>query len=118
MWRSLQQAPIMLDEDFPSFTADSIDPLRTSLDGDVRLTISHVNRILAEATVSGLTLIRNDAQDERWFLPLKEVERTAAAAGLPLKPEGIGAEGVGLLSVLVLGVFLCVGLGWAVWRRG
>jgi hypothetical protein len=81
VWRYLGLRPIMVEES-PLVVADTADPTRADLSGDVTISIQHAGRLIARAKVSGLTLTRGDPRGLQWFLPSAEVERTARAAGL------------------------------------
>ena len=81
VWRYLGRKPTMVAES-PLVVADTADPTRADLSGDVTISVQHAGRLIARAKVSGLTLTRRDPQDRQWFLPGTEVERTARAAGL------------------------------------
>jgi len=111
VWRYLGRQPIMVEEETSSVEPDAEAPLRATLDGDILVKLSHADRVLAEAELSRLTLIRPDAQSTMWFLPEQEVERTAPIAGLgpPAALPGVHNFGVGLLGVaLLLSVFIAV----------
>ena len=117
VWRYLQRKPIMAAREDTALQTDPGHPLRATLKGNVRLTIRHGDRALAEVKVSELTLIRAGEHDDQWFLPPEEVERTATAAGLPPRPAGV--EWVALLAAAVIaGASLGLGLWWFVRRRG
>ena len=81
VWRYLGRKPIMVAAS-SQVLASTVDPLRADLSGDVTISVRHVNRLIARAKVSHLTLARSDPSDTHWFLPGDEVERTARIAGL------------------------------------
>ncbi len=82
VWRYLQRQPIMVDDGVTNIETDADNPLEAQLKGDLLLRIQHVERIIAQARLSTLTLCREHQQTQAWFLPVAEVERTAAVAGL------------------------------------
>jgi len=120
VWRYLREKPIMVAEEDTSVVADKDDPLRATLKGNLRITISHVDRVLAEATATELSLVRERASDALWYLPEEEVERTAAIAGLPPKPKGLGttARRALIAAVVIAIVILAVALVWFIKRAG
>jgi hypothetical protein len=112
VWRYLKNPPIMVEEEATSISADANDPLRGVLAGDVTIRIQHVDRVIAQARLSTLTLHRLDEGTPAWFLPESEVERTAAVAGLGPPKTGRGRlmAIVGLLVLIVLAVLMTVGI--------
>ena len=115
VWRYLQDHPIMVDDDVAPLEPPSADALQMSLQGDLKLRIQHVERVIAEAQLKQLALQRDDAQKQTWFLPAAEVERTASVAGLPApiatKPDlpflAIAAATMGLVLLFIVGTALC-----------
>jgi hypothetical protein len=77
VWGYWGKAPITAVEKDTSVKPDAEDAKTATLKGDLRLRIQHVDRVIAEARVESLRLIRQDAADDRWFLPREEVQRTA-----------------------------------------
>lgn len=61
--------------------------LQMKLQGVVVIRAIHVERILAEAKVTELTLTRPNATSTEWSLPADEVVRTAGIAGLDVSPS-------------------------------
>ena len=118
VWRYLEHKPIMVAKEDTSIEADDDNPLRATLKGTLRVTISHTTKVLAEASVTELSLTREIADDELWFLPADEVERTAAIAGLPPKPKGLGttARRAQIAAVVIAAVMIAVALVWFIKR--
>ncbi|MCO6457904.1 MAG: hypothetical protein J5I93_21585 [Pirellulaceae bacterium] len=120
VWRYLERPPIMADTDVAAIPSSPDDPLRATLSGDVRIRFQHTDRVLAEAQVHSLTLRRDDATSQNWYLSPAEVERTAAAAGLgapAATPSGIAWSVTALVWGLPLAVLLAIllaGLGLAI----
>jgi hypothetical protein len=115
VWRYLGRKPIMIEKS-PLVLANTTDPLRAHLDGEVTISVLHAGRLIARAKVSGLTLVRGEPGNAQWFVPVDEVERTARVAGLgPAVSRGT----VWSWSI-ALGMFgfLCLSLWWlARWVR-
>jgi hypothetical protein len=109
VWRYLGRKPIIVGKS-SLVVASAGDPLRADLAGDVTITVAHADRLLARATITGLTLARKDASDPDWFLPEDEVERTARAAGLrqAVSPESIWPWWIALATFAIL----CLSLWW------
>lgn len=82
VWRYLGRQPIMVEEETVTVEPDAENPLQATLEGDILIRFSHVDRVLAQAELSRLTLTRLDDQSSTWFLSEQEVERTATIAGL------------------------------------
>jgi len=82
VWRYLGRQPIMVEEETATVDPDAESPLQATLEGDILIKFSHVDRVLAQAELSRLALIRLDDQSSMWFLSEQEVERTATIAGL------------------------------------
>lgn len=59
------------------------NPDSCTLQGDIVLRVRHSSRILGEARVEQLSLVKSRPEIVGWSLPESEVVRTAAAAGLP-----------------------------------
>jgi hypothetical protein len=80
------------------------DPLRTKLKGEIRLRAEQSGRVIAEARLSELLLVRTDASKDEWSLPPEEVDRTAKAAGLasPITEKGSVYWDVSLWTVIAL----------------
>jgi hypothetical protein len=118
VWRYLEQKPIGVAEEDTSIEADEDNPLRATLKGTLRVTIGHTTQVLAEASVTELSLTRESADDQLWFLPENEVERTAALAGLPPKPKGLGttARRALIAALLIATVMVAVALVWFIKR--
>ena len=118
VWRYLEHKPIMVAKEDTSIEADEDNPLRATLKGTLRVTISHTTKVLAEASVTELSLTREIADDELWFLPAHEVERTAAIAGLPPKPKGLGttARRAQIAAVVIAAVMIAAALVWFIKR--
>ncbi len=117
VWRYLGRQPIMVEEETVTVEPDAEAPLQATLNGDILVKFSHGDRVLAQAELSRLTLIRPDAQSSMWFLPGQEVERTAtiAALGPPSalpEMQVFGISGLVGLSLLLV-VFLTVAVGAA-----
>lgn len=116
VWRYLGRQPIMVEEETVTVEPDGEAPLQATLEGDILIKFSHVDRVLAQAELSGLTLIRPDDQSVMWFLSEQEVERTATIAGLgppSAVPEidffAVSAiVGFALLAVLFLVIVILV----------
>jgi hypothetical protein len=88
VWRYLQRPPERVDGDAVAVAADPADPLAANLTGDITVSVLHGGRVVAQASLSALSLRRDDARSLAWRLPAAEVERTAAIAGLgkPSRP--------------------------------
>ncbi len=112
VWHYLQHPPIMVDNGVAGIEADAEQRLEAHLEGDLLLRIQHVERIIAQARLSTLTLCREHEQSRAWFLPVAEVERTAAAAGLgpPAKRLTSVALRYGLAAILAVALLFAVGL--------
>ncbi len=82
VWRYLATQPIMVAKKPVGIAADAQDPKTAVLTGAIRIRVQHVRRVIVEATVKRLKLVRKDTKDQRWFLPSSEVERIAKAAGI------------------------------------
>lgn len=82
IWRYLKAPPIMVDENATSISVGTRDPLLATVQGNLILRVQHKERVIARASLSTLTLRREERQSQAWFLPAAEVERTAAVAGL------------------------------------
>jgi len=109
VWRYLGRKPIMVAES-PLVLANTADPMRADLGGEVTVSVLHASRLIARAKVSGLTLVRGDPSNPEWFLPGDEVERTARVAGL-----GPAASPGSVWSWWIASgtfVFLCLSLWW------
>ncbi|MBC8876144.1 MAG: hypothetical protein H8E44_42505 [Planctomycetes bacterium] len=100
VWRYLGRQPIMLEEETMSVEPDTQNPLRATVDGDILIRFSHVDRVLAQTKLTRLNLIRSDAQSSMWFLSEQEVERTATIAGLG-PPSAVPEVDFFAVSVLV-----------------
>jgi hypothetical protein len=109
VWRYLERKPRMV-ADSPLVVANTADPRRADLSGDVTVSILHASRLIARAKVSGLSLARGDPSNAQWFLPGEEVERTARLAGLgpAVSPRSAWSWWI---AVGTFG-FLCVSLWW------
>jgi len=107
VWRYLGRRPIMVEEETVTVEPDAQNPLRATLDGDIHVRFSHVDRVLAQTELSQLTLMRSDDQSDMWFLAEQEVERTAAIAGLG--PPSAVPE-IGFLAVFVIVGFALLAL--------
>lgn len=116
VWRYLGRQPIMVEEEAATVEPDAEAPLQATLEGEILIRFSHVDRVLAEAELSRLTLIRLNDQSSMWFLSEQEVERTAIVAGLgppSAVPEidffAVSAiVGFALLAVLFLVIVIVV----------
>jgi hypothetical protein len=99
---------------------DEADPQRAHLKGNIVIRIQHVDRPIVQANVSELELMRIGSPGDRWFLPESEVERIAAASGIPAPPALRSSDG-GLLIALLAGLATMAMIGgllvWAVWTR-
>ena len=109
VWRYLGRKPIMVAES-PLVVANTADPVRADLSGDVTISVQHASRLIARAKVSGLTLTRGDPQNPQWFLPGAEVERTARAAGLGQAVSPGSVRSWWITSATF--AFLCLSLWW------
>jgi hypothetical protein len=107
VWRYLGRKPIMV-EPSPRVGANTADPMRADLDGDVIVIVEHASRLIARAKVRGLALVRGDPAKAEWFLPAAEVERTARAAGLgpAVSPRGAWTWWVASGMVVFLGLIV------------
>ena len=112
VWRYLGRPPIMVDHETIRVEADANSPFYAKLEGDVRVRVQHVERIIAQVRVSGLTLYRQDQRTQQWFLPVSEVERTAGIAGLgpPSPPATLGASPVRLLALAGFAILVLFGI--------
>jgi hypothetical protein len=90
----------MVEEETVTVKPDAEAPLQAILEGDILIEFSHVDRVLAQAELSRLTLIRSDDQSVMWFLSEQEVERTATIAGLG-PPSAVSEIGFFAVPVLV-----------------
>ena len=109
VWRYLGRKPIMVAKS-PLVHANTTDPMRADLDGDVTVSILHAGRLIARAKVSGLSLTRGDPSNTEWFLPGDEVERTARVAGLgpAMSPANVWPWWIALGSMALL----CFSFWW------
>ena len=114
VWRYLGRKPIMVAES-SSVVANSADTIRADLGGDVTISILHADRMIAQAKVRDLALVRDDPSNSLWFLPGDEVERTARAAGVgpPVSSWGVWTGWIALAACAVV----CSGLWWIASRR-
>jgi len=116
VWRYLGRQPIMIEEETVTVEPDAENALQATLEGDILVKFSHVDRVLAQAELKRVTLIRSDDQSVMWFLSDQEVERTATIAGLgppSAVPEieffAVSAiVGFALLAVLFLVIVILV----------
>jgi hypothetical protein len=87
------------------------------LSGNIVIRILHVDRPIVQATATELELTRIGSPGDRWFLPESEVERIAAANGIPVPPAFRLLEG-GMLIALLAGLAAIAMVGglvvWAV----
>ena len=79
IWARLDRAPLRAVHEVP---ADAANPQQATLVGDIRITILHVDTVLASAQVDKLRLTRVSGTSDQWQLPKDEVERTGQTAGL------------------------------------
>jgi hypothetical protein len=109
VWRYLGRKPIMVEEP-PLALANTGDPMRADLGGDVMISIQHASRLIARAKVTRLTLARGDPSSTQWFLPGEEVERTARVAGLgpDVSARSVWSRWIALATF----AFLCLSLWW------
>jgi len=82
VWRYLGEQPILVAKEPGGVAPDAENPKTAVLAGKVRIRVQHTDRIIVEATVERVRLVRKDATTRKWFLPADEVERIAKAAGI------------------------------------
>ena len=109
VWRYLASAPIMVDEDIDAVESDPA-VLEVNLTGELVIRFEHVDRVIAEARLSALTLKRTNPNSQEWFLSDSEVERTARAAGLgaPARMPSVPAisfVGLAVVAIAAVGLF-------------
>lgn len=80
-WDNLDK-PVL--ETAQEITADPSDPQQATLTGDIRIVVAWGRDPIATAQVDRLQLLH--VSGNQWRLPREEVERTALAAGLELRP--------------------------------
>jgi hypothetical protein len=89
--------------------AQEDDPRRALLNGDIVIRATHASkRVIAEAAIPELVLVRDDDESSQWTLPPEEVTRTGIAAGLPGSAE---ASAVGVRTGSIGRMTLLAGIG-------
>lgn len=119
VWRYLKEPPGFISEEDQKIKADESNPLRAALTGNIEVRLRHVERVLASAKVTHLSLVRPEEARSNWHLPEAEVERLAQIAGLPTpatRGVATAAKTVILVSAL-LGILLVGGLLFWLIRR-
>lgn len=118
VWRYLGREPSMAET--AKIQADEAHPEQARLTGDIVIRIHHGGGSIVLGNTTELQLVRIGSPNDRWYLPAAEVERIAAANGIP-PPVAPGAPSATLwlgilcgLSVLILAVAL---LAWSMWPR-
>jgi hypothetical protein len=118
VWRYLGREPGMAET--AKIQPDEANPDRARLTGNIAIRIHHGGGSVVLAKATELQLVRIGSPNDRWYLPADEVERIAAANGIPRNaPMGAPAATfwlaiVALLAVLVLALVL---LAWVMWPR-
>jgi hypothetical protein len=117
IWSRLHQK-MLTAENGPQFPIKVDDPLHCQLEGNIVIRATHAGKVLAEAKVSELQLVRTDAASNLWSLSPDAVVRTAQAAGLKALPTGEkGIEPRLLVLIGLSGVVLLIGI-WVMARHG
>ncbi len=79
-WRRAGEEPFA--SEVVQVRADELSPLRATLTGPVRIKIMHVHRLMTNASLTNLVLLRSTSEAQKWHLSPGEVQRAKRAAGL------------------------------------
>ncbi len=116
MWSYLGQPPIFVERT-PPVVADSMDLLHTTLQGDLVVRVKQSDHVIVEAKASELTLVRDDATGEKWFLSADDVQRLAQQLGIAHEPLSTSwDQAVVLPLALLFGVAIAGVCAWALLR--
>lgn len=118
VWRYLGREPGMTET--AKIQADEANPQQARLNGDIVIRIHHGGSPIVQAETTKLQLVRIGSPNDRWYLAAAEVERIAAANGIP-RPVASGSPSatfwlgiIGGLAVLVMALVLLL---WIMWPR-
>jgi len=81
-WERSGDVPFASSKEINMIKPDKKNLLQATLKGEIIIKIFHVKRLITEAKLEDLTLIRTNEESIKWHLSQEDVERAKKAAGL------------------------------------